>query len=72
MKELLVFLEEMEYQIVVIIDDLKRLARDIQGHFVLRTEIGKRGGQIESPSHKFDESPTGKFIESVFASAAEF
>ena len=72
MRRLLEFLEENHESIVVIIDDIKRLARNVEGHFELRAEICSRKGVIESPSHKFEETPIGKFVESIFASAAEF
>src|SRR5437868_6805478 len=38
---------------VVLIDDIKRLARDLIGHFALRKAIQSRGARLESPSHKF-------------------
>jgi len=72
MRRLLEFLEEKNESIVVIIDDIKRLARNVEGHFELRAQICSRKGVIESPSHKFEETPIGKFVESIFASAAEF
>lgn len=56
---------------VVIIDDIKRLARDVQGHFTLKTAIYTRNARLESPSHRFESSPEGKFVETVLAGAAE-
>src|SRR5688500_17705242 len=59
MQELLDFLDKAgrtgEY--AVIIDDIKRLARDIMGHFTLRKAIQSRGATLESPSHKFGDGP---------------
>ena len=38
-------------QYVVIVDDLKRLARDVVGHIQLRKLIRSSHGILESPSH---------------------
>lgn len=73
MQEMLVFLEQqpLDQETVVIIDDLKRWARDVQGHFMLKTAIYSRNARLESPTHRFDDSPEGKFVETVLAGAAE-
>lgn len=56
---------------VVLIDDLKRLARDLVGHFTLRQAIRSTGARLESPSHRFGEEPEERFVESIFAATAE-
>ncbi len=56
---------------VVIIDDIKRLARDLIGHFTLRKAIQTRGARLESPSHKFGNEPEEVFVESIMAATAE-
>ena len=71
MQKLLAFLESSRDETIVIIDDIKRLARDVQGHFLLKTAIYSRNGRLESPSHRFEDSPEGKFVETVLAGAAE-
>ena len=74
MQSLLIELEQYskdENKTVVIIDDIKRFARDVQGHFVLKTAIYSRNAILESPSHRFEETPEGKFVETVLAGAAE-
>ncbi len=74
MQRLLIRLEDYKDEsdkTIVIIDDIKRLARDVQGHFILRTAINSRNGDLESPSHRFEDSPEGKFVETVLAGAAE-
>ncbi|OQY67100.1 hypothetical protein B6D29_02300, partial [Microgenomates bacterium UTCPR1] len=71
MKKLLAFLDKNKGGFVVVIDDIKRLARDVIGHFQLREAIYSRNASLESPSHKFEETPTGKFIETVLAGASE-
>lgn len=60
-----------EGELVVVIDDIKRFARDVQGHFTLRTAIYIRNAHLESPTHRFEDSPEGKFIETVLAGASE-
>lgn len=71
MRELLLFLDKQKNKTVVVIDDIKRLARDVIGHFELRNAIYSRNATLESPSHKFEETPTGKFIETVLAGTSE-
>ena len=56
---------------VVVIDDIKRLARDLIGHFTLRKAIQTRGATLESPSHKFGNEPEEVFVESIMAATAE-
>lgn len=56
---------------VVLIDDIKRLARDLMGHFTLRKAIQSRGAALESPSHKFGDEPEEIFVESIMAATAE-
>src|SRR5206468_1433669 len=56
---------------VVLIDDIKRLARDLIGHFTLRKAIQSCGAKLESPSHKFGNGPEEIFVESIMAATAE-
>lgn len=72
MTEFLDFLEDQpDEKLVVVIDDIKRFARDHMVHFELRAEIYKRGGNLESPSYKFGDDPEDHFIELIFSGAAE-
>lgn len=73
MQELLDFLDAHSHkeECVVLIDDLKRLARDLIGHFTLRKAIQSRGAKLESPSHKFGNGPEEIFVESIMAATAE-
>jgi site-specific DNA recombinase len=57
---------------VVIIDDISRLARDIQVHHTLRALLGSYGATLESPSMTFEDSPEGSFIENIHASLAQY
>src|SRR2546421_1191855 len=72
MQAMLDFLDTQEGEWVVIIDDIKRLARDLMGHFTLRKAIQSRGATLESPSHKFGNEPEEVFVESIMAATAEF
>ncbi len=56
---------------VVIIDDLKRLARDVVTHFQLKKLIESANATLESPSHTFEDTPEGKFQETILAANAE-
>lgn len=73
MQSLLDFLDKGNHKepCVVIIDDIKRLARDLMGHFTLRKAIQSRGAILESPSHKFGNEPEEVFVESILAATAE-
>src|SRR5207248_360248 len=73
MQQMLDFLDRAGHkdEYVVLIDDIKRLARDLMGHFTLRKSIQSRGAKLESPSHKFTDDPEGIFVESIMAATAE-
>ncbi len=64
------YLTEPE-RVVVIFDDLKRFARDTEIHFALKREIYGRNGAVESPNFRFEDTPGGKFVETVMAAHAE-
>src|SRR5690242_5446532 len=53
---MLSFLQAQDREIVVIIDDISRIARDVIAHVTLRTAIKSAGGRLESPSFTFGES----------------
>ncbi len=56
---------------IVIFDDLKRFARDTEFHIKLRREFKMRRATIECLNFRFDDTPEGKFIETVFAAHGE-
>ena len=58
-------------QYVVIFDDLKRFARDTEFHLKLRREFAKRGAIIECLNFHFEDTPEGKFIETIIAAQGE-
>ncbi len=56
---------------VVIFDDLKRLARDTMFHWQLRHAISNFGARVECLNYKFDDSPEGEFVETLFAAQSQ-
>ena len=71
MQTMLTFLDQQRGEVVVIVDDLKRFARDVELHFDLKLALMQRGGRLESPGFRFEDSPEGKFIETIVAAQAE-
>tara|TARA_R100000935_G_C2837407_1_gene168934 strand:- start:5 stop:1561 length:1557 start_codon:yes stop_codon:yes gene_type:complete len=58
-------------EIVVIIDDISRLARGLTAHLELRTSLSKAGGKPESPSIEFGEDSDSILVENLLASVAQ-
>lgn len=58
-------------EIVVIIDDVSRMARDVRHHFDLKESIYAEGASLESPSWKFGTDPDSIFHENLMASLAQ-
>jgi len=56
---------------VVIIDDISRLARDLDAHLKLRAAIGSVGAQLESPSIEFGDDSDSQLIENMLASVSQ-
>lgn len=56
---------------VVIFDDLKRFARDIQYHWALRGAISEYGGEVSCANFKFDNTPEGRFVETIHAAQGQ-
>lgn len=72
MVALLSFLDaQPDKNYVVIFDDLKRFARDTEFHIKLRREFLTRGAKIECLNFKLDDTPEGKFVETIFAAQGE-
>ena len=58
-------------EFVVIFDDLKRLARDTMTHWQLRYAMMDVGARVECLNYKFDDTPEGEFIETLFAAQGQ-
>jgi len=72
MSKLLGYLDKNPHtSYVVIFDDLKRFARDVVFHWKLRNEFDKRKAKIECLNHTFEDTPEGKFIETILASQGQ-
>ena len=72
MVALLSFLDaQPNKKFVVIFDDLKRFARDTRFHIILREEFAIRGATVECLNFRFEDTPEGKFAETIFAAQGE-
>ena len=69
---LLAFLRSQEGEIVVIIDDISRIARDVIAHVTLRAAIKAAGGRLESPSFTFGDSASDELLETIMAATAQY
>ncbi|MBV1928642.1 MAG: recombinase family protein [Gammaproteobacteria bacterium] len=73
MQDMLSYLKQhkKKQEHIVIIDDISRLARDLEAHIQLRTSIGDAGGKLESPSIEFGEDSDSKLVENLLASVSQ-
>lgn len=72
MRELLEYAKKnIHKQFVVVFDDLKRFARDTKFHIDLRTTFSANGLTPECLNYNFDESPEGRFMETIHAAQNE-
>ena len=63
--------ERSDEDYVVIFDDLKRYARDVEFHLKLRRVMKERGATRECLNFNFEDTPEGKFNEIISAAAGE-
>ncbi|MEO0763326.1 MAG: recombinase family protein, partial [Pseudomonadota bacterium] len=57
--------------IVVVIDDISRLARGLEAHLQLRAAIQDAGGILESPSIEFGDDSDSILVENLLASVSQ-
>ena len=57
--------------LVVLIEDVSRLARDLSTHLQLRASITAAGGKLESPSIEFGEDSDSLLVENMLASVSQ-
>jgi site-specific DNA recombinase len=69
-REMLEYLSKNPHTIVVI-DDIKRLARDVQVFLLLKESIQSLNCTIHYLNHSFEDSPEGQFIQTILAGAAQ-
>ncbi|MCP4184876.1 MAG: recombinase family protein [Hyphomicrobiales bacterium] len=73
MAALLTFLDAHPHEnFVVIFDDLKRYARDVEFHLKLRREMLARGAIRECLNFDFRDSPEGKLHETIVAATGAY
>ncbi|MEI7765612.1 MAG: recombinase family protein [bacterium] len=72
MKKMLSYIDAHPHKkYLVIFDDIKRFARDTEFHFKLRTAFMSRDVSLKCLNYNFDDSPEGRFIETIMAGQAE-
>ncbi len=72
MMELLKKRAKMQQRTVVIVDDLKRFSRDLEGYIFLKKKLHKYRATLESPHFTIDPTPAGKLVETIIAATAEW
>lgn len=71
-QEILKYLDKnFSINYIIIFDYIDRIARDVQVHWRIKKEFGARGAKVESPNFKFEDTPEGRFIETVLAGKAQ-
>ncbi|NQY15562.1 MAG: GNAT family N-acetyltransferase, partial [Henriciella sp.] len=72
MVALLKFLDDHPYDnYVVVFDDLKRYARDVEFHLKLKREMEMRGARRDCLNFRFEDTPESKFMETIMAATGE-
>ena len=72
MVALLAYLDaRADQSFVVIFDDLKRYARDTEFHLKLRRVMNERGATRECLNFNFEDSPEGRFFETIAAAQGQ-
>ncbi len=73
MVKLIEFLDDHpKEKFVVIFDDLKRFARNVEVHIRLKKElVEKREARLECLNFKFDDTPIGKAVEIILAATGQ-
>lgn len=57
---------------VVIIPKIDRLARNVMDYANIKMRLQKHGVRIDSISERIEDTPAGRFTETIFASVAQF
>ncbi len=72
MVSLLKFLQSKpKVKYVVIFDDLKRFSRDVMFYWMLRAKLEKYGAKVECLNFRIENSPEGRFLETIVAAGGE-
>jgi DNA invertase Pin-like site-specific DNA recombinase len=71
MLSMLDFIKAQDEPLIVIIDDISRLARGLEAHLQLRTTISGAGAKLESPSIEFGDDSDSILVENLLASVSQ-
>ncbi len=72
MRELLTYADaHPREKYLVVFDDLSRLARDVEFHLKLRAAFKVRDIMVRCLNFNFDESPEGRYTETIIAAGSE-
>jgi DNA invertase Pin-like site-specific DNA recombinase len=72
-KELLGFCHNKKNRVnVVVVNSISRFARDKYSHFTVRTLLSRLNITLRSVSEPIDDSPTGKLVEGILSTIAQF
>ncbi len=72
MKSMLAYLRKRKTNPhIVIIDDISRLARSIEAHLQLRSDIDRASGILKSPSVDFGDDSDSVLVENLLASVSQ-
>lgn len=72
MVALLNYLDDHPFEdFVVVFDDLKRYARDVEFHLKLKREMEMRGATRDCLNFRFEDTPESKFVETILAAQGE-
>ena len=72
MQDLLAYIDANPHKrFLVVFDDLKRFARDVQFHLKLRQVFRGLDVELRCLNYRFDETDEGQFIETILAAGAE-
>lgn len=70
--ELIEFLDNNRHtRFIVLFDDFSRFARDVETHIKLKSELVSRGVTLSCLNFNFEDSPIGKFTETIFAANSQ-
>ena len=72
MRGLLAYIDANPHKrFLVIFDDLKRFARDVEFHLKLRTAFKIRDVQLKCLNFNFEDTSEGRYVETILAAGAE-
>ncbi len=58
-------------EVVVVVDDISRFARDVRGHWDLRDLLREAGGKLMSPRMEFKDDADSRMVEGMMATFAQ-